>query len=182
MTLTTHGILGAATASLFPSHYPIAWFAAFLSHFFSDAIPHWDYRTNSLKKDLNPLKTDFIISKKSLVDFIKIGFDFSLGIGLGFLFFPTPLYDPWIIIGGAFFGILPDPLQFVYWKTRREPFTSLQKFHVGIHAKQRIKNWRIGFPIQVLIVGVAVMLAFQAYSLLQRVPITIPMENFLPFW
>lgn len=137
MTLTTHGIIGAATASLFPPQYRLlAWSAAFLSHFFADAIPHWDYSTQSYTRGKNPLHNDFVLSKDSVPDIIKIGIDFLLGLGLGLLLFPT--FDPWLILGGAFFGILPDPLQFAYWKLRKQPLTFLQKIHIGIHAKRKL--------------------------------------------
>ncbi|MEK7187805.1 MAG: hypothetical protein AAB691_03090 [Patescibacteria group bacterium] len=166
MTLTTHGILGAATASLLPGSYPIAWTAAFLSHFLSDAIPHWDYHTHSMKKALNPLMSDFVITRKSGVDIAKIAVDFGLGMFLGYLLFYSPSYNPWLLLGGAFFGILPDPLQFLYWKTRREPLTSLQKFHVGIHAKTRIQEWYVGIPVQIAIILVATGLAYELQNII----------------
>jgi hypothetical protein len=158
MTLTTHGVIGAATASLFPGNYALAWGVAFLSHFAMDAIPHWDYKTRSMKRELNPLDSDFEVSRKSLIDLVKIGVDFTLGLALGYLLFPSALHDPLLVLGGAFFGILPDPLQFVYWKTRSEPFTSLQKLHIAIHAKHRIRNWRIGIPIQLGVIGLGVLI------------------------
>ena len=167
MTLTTHGILGAATASFFPGFYPLAWAASFLSHFFADAIPHWDSQTQSAKKNLNPLANDFIITRESLGDMIKIGLDFGLGLVLPRLIFSLPEYDLWLILGGAFFAILPDPLQFVYWKIRREPLTSLQRFHLGIHAKIRIKDWRIGAPIQIIIIAFTVFITFQIHEVLK---------------
>lgn len=168
MTLTTHGILGAATASFFPGFYPLAWFASFVSHFFADAIPHWDYQTKSAKKNLNPLANDFIITKESLGDLVKIGLDFNLGLILSLLIFPFPEYDPWLILGGAFFAILPDPLQFAYWKIRREPLTSLQRLHIAIHAKTRIRDWRIGVPLQITIVLLALVLTFQFHNFLVK--------------
>jgi hypothetical protein len=48
MILSTHAIVGAALASLMPSH-PIAAFAAgFASHFVIDSTPHWDYPLKSI--------------------------------------------------------------------------------------------------------------------------------------
>ena len=38
MTLTTHAVVGAAVATLLPSHPLLGISAAFLSHFFVDAI------------------------------------------------------------------------------------------------------------------------------------------------
>jgi len=168
MTLTTHGILGAATASFFPGSYPLAWAASFLSHFFADAIPHWDYETKSAKKNLNPLANDFIITRESLSDLVKIGLDFSLGLVLSRLIFSLPEYDPWLILGGAFFAILPDPLQFAYWKIRREPLTSLQRLHIAIHAKTKIRDWRIGVPFQVAIVLLTIVFTVQFHNFLEK--------------
>ncbi len=167
MTLTTHGLIGAATASLFPApYYPLAWSMAFVSHFFADAIPHWDYKTKSFTRNKDPLKNDFVINKKSVVDLTKIGIDFCLGIGLSYLLFPSHLYNPWLIVGGAFFGILPDPLQFAYWKIRREPLTTLQRLHISIHAKKKLEAWPSGIPIQLAILAIILLTTFFLHSFL----------------
>jgi len=57
---------------------------------------------------------------------------FGLALGHG-------LHDTQMVIAilcGAIGGVFPDGLQFVYWKLRREPLYSLQKFHQWIQNEQ----------------------------------------------
>jgi hypothetical protein len=154
MTLTTHAIVGAAAASLFPHSPTLAFVVAFASHFAIDAIPHWDYDILSAKKDeKNPLNNDMVIGKEFFLDLMRIGFDAYLGIVVALLLFGGSEYASLLnAFIGAVAGILPDPLQFVYWKFRHEPFVSLQRFHVWIHAKTTIEQAYVGAPIQAMIV------------------------------
>lgn len=135
MILTSHALVGAAIASLFPQSPILGFSGAFISHFMLDAIPHWDY---PLKSDsINPsIGSKIVLNKPFFIDTITIGGDIVLGLLLSLVIFnDTP---PWIIILGASGGILPDPLQFVYTRFKREPFITLQKFHAWI---QRDNNF-----------------------------------------
>lgn len=166
MTLTTHAIIGTAAAKLFPQHFVLAFLAAFLSHFLIDAIPHWDYNIRSMKRDLqNPLNSDMEYGLSFVLDLLDIGFDFFLAIFLPFLIFvsvETP--QLLIVFCGVAGGVLPDALQFVYYKFRREPLLSLQKFHVWIHAGTKIESWKRGVSAQlaliVLVIFVSAKLSF----------------------
>ncbi len=166
MTLTTHAIVGAAAARIFSFNPALAMAAAFLSHFLIDAIPHWDYIPRSFQKDPdNPLNNDMTIGKDFSHDVMIILFDAVLGIVLSLLIFSShTAYDAGIIVLGAMFGILPDPLQFVYWKVRREPLISLQRFHVWIHANNRHMSderlWVRGALFQAILIGFVVLLTF----------------------
>ena len=165
MPLPTHAIIGAAAAHVFSSHPIIAGLAAFASHFLIDAIPHWDYIPKSAQSDPeNPLNNDMKIGKQFFLDLLVIGFDAMLGVALSLLiFFPTDAYSFWIIVAGACLGILPDPLQFVYWKIRREPLMSLQRFHVWIHTSYKTwtieQRWMVGITAQVVLVVASVWFA-----------------------
>lgn len=153
MTLATHAVVGAAAAQLFPSNPALAFLAAFLSHFAMDAIPHWDYKLLSKNGE------DMVIGKEFIIDLMRVGFDFLLGITLSFLFFqPEGQPIQWTILIGAVGGVLPDPLQFAYWKFRHEPLLSLQRFHIRAHAKKRFKNPFMGISLQIIIVLAAVFL------------------------
>jgi hypothetical protein len=141
MTLATHAVVGAAFAQLFPE-YPIAAFAVgFASHLAIDSLPHWDYKILSLEKvEGQPLETNMAIGKYFLKDCLRIGSDAMAGILLsivifGYFFRGTPLS---IILIGAVAGILPDPLQFVYWKTRSPLLLPLQTFHVWVQKGRSI--------------------------------------------
>lgn len=142
MTLTTHAIVGAAAARVFSFHPVAAFLAAFASHFLIDALPHWDYHLRSARyDDKNPMNNDMVISRDFFVDLAKIGFDALLGLILSYIIFqPVGDYQIVIIALGACAGILPDPLQFVYFKWRHEPMISLQTFHTWIHADLKLEN------------------------------------------
>ena len=164
MVLSTHAIIGSALATLMPT-FPLAGLAlAGVSHFATDAIPHWDYQLRSKSDDeSNFLNDDMRASGRDfLIDLTKIGFDLALGFGLSFLiwgwWFGLPLMS---ILLGAFGGVLPDFLQFAYFKIRREPLTSLQRFHHFIHAKLRLTGRFVLGPIlQVFLVIIFIVLNY----------------------
>ena len=155
MTLVTHAVVGAAAASFVPDSPVIAFTLAFASHFVMDAIPHWHYPVATIEHNKeNPLNNDMRIDKQFPFDVAKIGFDALLGVALAYLFFQPsegPL-QPFVLIG-ALGGILPDPLQFVYWKFRHEPIATLQRLHVWIHAKTTLDdNAPLGVALQVILI------------------------------
>jgi hypothetical protein len=100
-----------------------------------DSIPHWDYNIKSSKKDIDkPLNNDMLLGKDFVGDLLRIGLDALLGLTLSVLLF---VYVPHVgsiklALIGAVAGILPDPLQFVYWKTRSKLLLPLQRFHIWI--------------------------------------------------
>jgi hypothetical protein len=162
MTLTTHAIVGAALASAVPTHPVVAFSVGFCSHFLLDAIPHWDYHLDSMSEDKkNPMATDMKIGKSFFFDLCKIGADFLLGFVLAFLFFGS--LGDFSLNTALFFGaigaVLPDALQFLYFKWRHQPLTALQKFHLSIHAEKELKNRPLlGISYQVALIVVLVFL------------------------
>ena len=159
MTLTTHSVVGASIAVLSSANPFAAFLLGFTSHFLLDSIPHWDYPLASGNKAVDPMENDLIVGKSFLVDLLYIAIDASLGLLLGLLLLPsyhmgfTPLLQSpilWSIIG----AVLPDLLQFVYFKTKAEPFTTIYRFHKFIHAQYRFPDTSIiGIGIQVFIIG-----------------------------
>ncbi len=162
MTLTTHAIIGASVATMFSFHPAAAIAAAFLSHFAIDTIPHWDYILRSGREDpRNPMNNDMVIGKDFVFDCIRVCIDAFLGVAITFLvFFPQEFYQVWIMLLGVGFGILPDPLQFAYWKIRKEPFLSLQRFHRWAHSKDKslLGHWKIGIFYQFALVFTVLLL------------------------
>ena len=160
MTLTTHAIVGAAAAKIFSFHPVLAGVAAFASHFIIDAIPHWDYIPRSFQDSGDdPLHHDMEVGKHFFYDALMIGADAMLGVALSLIIFPPEnMYSFLIVFIGACLGILPDPLQFVYWKWRHEPIVSLQRFHLWIHTSHRKwtkeRRWMIGVVTQTILVGI----------------------------
>ncbi len=152
MTLATHAIVGAAFAQFFPTHPIAAFLAGFGSHLAIDSLPHWDYEILSIIKDeKRPLETDMTFGKYFFKDCLRMASDTLIGMALVILIFyyffhSVPLG---ITLLGAIAGILPDPLQFVYWKTRSPLLLPLQKFHVWVQKNRslEIKPW-IGLSLQ----------------------------------
>jgi hypothetical protein len=163
MVLSTHAVVGASIASFLPNH-PVAGFVlGFFSHFLFDAIPHWDYKLDSAEKnEENPLNSDIKLDKRFLGDILKMVIDLTLGFFLILLVFSIKeSVSAQILFWGALGGVTPDALQFVYTKFRKEPLISLQRFHIWIHAKNKIEEPFIGIICQILIAllfGISVIL------------------------
>ncbi|RJQ31033.1 hypothetical protein C4572_03115 [Candidatus Parcubacteria bacterium] len=147
MTLTTHAMIGAGLAAIFPGSFPVGFAAAFASHYLLDAIPHWDYHLGSHKKGKEgTLEDDLKIDKNFLKDILKISFDFFLGLALTSFIYGFYFKLPWpILFIGLIGGVLPDLLQFFYFKIRKEPLRFLQKIHLAIH--NRNDFLRVKFPV-----------------------------------
>lgn len=158
MTLTTHAVTGAAIASVVSGNIVIASTLAFASHFLLDAIPHWDYPISS--GSINPKIGGKINFDKSLLkDLFRIGSDILFGILLSLIIFYSKEHVLTIAVG-AFFGMLPDFLQFVYTRFPKGPIASLQRFHEFIHTDKKLKNQPIlGVTSQIAIIIVISILA-----------------------
>lgn len=160
MVLATHAMIGAAVANIFPSHPILGFFAGFASHFLADAIPHWHYTlTTTQGGKKRSLNADMIINKHFPFDLLKISIDALLGITCAILFFG--MSQPVLLSAtllGALGGILPDALQFLYWKWRHEPLTSLQRFHLWVHAKRDLDDKPIFGPALQIMVALTIMM------------------------
>ena len=158
MTLTTHAVAGAAIISFMPNHALLGVCLAFGSHFLLDAIPHYDYEIKSAS--VNPdIGAKMKLNKNLFKDMIRIGFDGLFGLFISLIFFG--IFAPlWIIALGAFFGMLPDPLQFVYAHFKHEPLVSLQRFHQWIHSKNHLLNKPVfGFISQLALLCAIIILS-----------------------
>jgi hypothetical protein len=117
-----------------------------------------------------------LFDTRIIYDLLRIGFDVLLGFVLAFLLFHPHTYTLQIItLVGALGGILPDPLQFVYFKFRHEPLISLQKFHLWIHSKNEIVSLWGGVFLQGMLV--LSLVSFAAYE--TTVGIVSPLVAFL---
>lgn len=161
MILTTHAIAGATVATLVPSHPVLGFALGFSSHFLLDAIPHWSYKLSSMKgDDKNPLNKDMVINKDFLKDLLKVGTDGIMGLLISYIILGVSnQHSIFIICLGAIAGMLPDALQFFYFKWRHEPLVSLQKFHIWIHSKICLdEKPLIGISSQILIILIIIFL------------------------
>jgi len=161
MTLTTHAIVGATIAATVPSHPMLGFALGFGSHFLLDAITHWDcfFILKSVEKHGNDyMKSDMAINKNFIGDLFKIGIDGLFGLILIYIFFI--LYGNISVIAllaGAAGGMMPDFLTFVQMKFKHEPFMSLRRFHIWIHAKKNFeKNPLLGISLQIIFIVLVV--------------------------
>jgi len=170
MILFSHAIVGGALGRFFPQNPIAAFVIGFASHFVLDAIPHWQYSLGSMVNQEDPfsLDQDMTLGKTFVRDLVKIVIDCFAGfVALLFLFyfhrpFMFTLDASWIsVFAGAVGGVLPDALQFVYYKTKSPILLPLQKFHMWVHTKKVLDDqpW-IGIPFQTAIVLFAVLLPF----------------------
>ena len=160
MILAAHAIAGAALGRW--SQNPAVSFAlGFMSHFVLDAIPHSQYKLNSRIYDENPMKEDMALNKDFVGDIFLLGFDCFIGLSLSILLFQgrVGLDGPSSpILFGSLGGVLPDALQFLFWKFRKWPLTTIQKFHSWVHAEKEFDyNSKTGFLLQVAIVAAIVL-------------------------
>lgn len=166
MVLTTHGVIGLATARLVGATSPAGALAAgFISHFLSDAIPHWHYPTHIFKqfkkRESRPAGTAlFVLNREFFLDAASIGMDSFLGIflplAISYFFFPDFLVAA---LCAAVGGVLPDFLQIVYYAFPESPLRYLQRFHMQIHARARLDDVPVyGIAVQA-VVGIILLLA-----------------------
>ncbi len=163
MILTTHAIVGAAAGRLFSDPF-VAFSAGFASHFIIDAIPHWAYNLKSrARNEKEPLNDDIEIGKKFVGDLARIGLDFIVGIFAAIFIFQGE--DGFMslsvnLLSGVAGGIIPDFMQFLYFKIRQEPFIAVQKLHIYVHQGiGEIPALPYGLISQVVVIAAAILIS-----------------------
>ncbi len=140
MILTTHAIVGSAVANLVPQNPVLGFILAFASHYLIDTIPHRDYNIDNLvEKDSKSIGAIFK-NLKSMLVLLLIGGDFFIGIILSFLIFARGEASLVATLVGIIGGVLPDFLQFLYFKFKKKPWTLTQKFHYFFHSPNEMKD------------------------------------------
>ncbi len=159
MILVTHGLVGGSVA-LATGNPVFGAIAAFASHFVLDMIPHWDYHLPALDESTGPLGT-YIKKSHLLETFLRVGFDGIMGMGVPLVFAyiaGAPLH---IVFLGSGFAILPDFLQFVYFKTHTKLLQGFMKFHTAIHSTIRFDNRPvIGITMQAVLWALSIVYIF----------------------
>jgi len=143
MIITCHLIVGAAIISKV-KFLPLAFFLAFLSHYFLDFIPHWEYSVKNIKEKR---------WKNSFSDFLKVALDAFLGLFLIFIFSKNL---PLALLGG-FFALLPDGALFINLIFPNKLSRTFEYFHQKVHYPKDKKIspfW--GIFSQILIVLIAI--------------------------
>ncbi len=149
MIATPHLLIGAAIVSKI-KFLPLAFFLAFLSHYFLDFIPHIDYSAKNIYENIYERKW-----KKVFPDFLKVILDISLALFLILIFSKN---QP-IIFVGAFLAILADGLNFLNFVFPNRFLEIHYKLHQKIHFFENKKISIFGRIFsQILIVLIAIFL------------------------
>lgn len=145
-----------------PQRPVLAFAAGFTSHFLIDAIPHKDYDgyLPSFHHDkANPLNNDMRLGKAFMGDLALIGSDALFGLILSVLVFSYGLFELplfWVLLGAGA-AMVPDALQFVYFKTRSKILEPLQRLHIWIQQKSPLDTtFAVGFGLQCILVVVVI--------------------------
>ena len=154
VTLTTHSIIAAAvTSPLAHLHPALTFVVALASHYMSDAIPHWDYRLESIGDTENPDRRTWSRSRNTLCrDIARFSADGLLGAGIVLLVTWPVTPREWLWAGSAIVGgSLPDFLQGLYMARAR--FLKIhQRAHDFMHSDIRLGPYpAIGIPFQLAI-------------------------------
>lgn len=140
MILTTHALVGSSLTNLFPNNPMLGFGLAFASHYIIDTIPHKDYNIDHfLDKDSKSFKS-VLNNLKSALGFLLIGADFLIGIILSVLIFARGERSLFITALGICGGVLPDVLQFLYYKFKKKPWLITQKIHYFFHSPNEMKD------------------------------------------
>jgi hypothetical protein len=147
MILSTHAVVGAALASLMPSHPVAAFVVGFASHFVIDAIPHWDYPVRSISFGVGA-RNNVRMTAARIRDLAVIGFDGLAGLVLAIAIFGTEA-NLVAVLAGAVGAMLPDPLKFADSLYPSAPLTTLDRFHTWIHSNRKL-DWPLGVSSQIV--------------------------------
>jgi len=129
MLLTPHILLGAAIGAKISN--PGAIFAlSFISHYFLDALPHYEYKIPGLKGKSPD-------NKKIFIDFLKLSVDLSIGAGLALFFLWNSPFLTGAVLG-MLSALIPDALLFLYWRHPESRF--LKIFALPHRACHFLKN------------------------------------------
>jgi len=159
MTLTTHIIIAAAITKPLAAYHPILTFAAaVISHYLSDAIPHWDYSISSFQQK-NGEKNPHLIrwpfgTKPFWQDLFYFALDGMLGVAILYALLRLQTREDLLFFAAIVIGsTLPDFLQGLYFTRYFDFLKPLQNFHDTIHTKIKLGPYPlIGIPFQILIV------------------------------
>lgn len=161
MILTPHAIVGAALANIFPNDPALGFGLAFFSHYALDMLPHTDYDINNFFDKETKTVRSVIKNAGAAMHLLVIILDFIFAIFLCVLLFVRDEKSLMITLLGVLGGLLPDFLQFIYYKFKKEPWIFIQKIHDKFHFDTKIKhNILLGIFVQILIPVLILILYF----------------------
>lgn len=164
MILASHviisGILGAQTGNYF-----LAALTGFISHYILDAIPHWDKYLSPEFKKKTELKDGAIFKEKFFwKEISKVVIDILIGTAIFFLIFFKFFSTGSIVsaIVAIFFGVLPDPLQLLYFVTHSRFLKLNYDFQYFLHSViyKKEPNFLPGILIQIAAIALVFTMTF----------------------
>ena len=132
MVLTSHAIVGAALANMFPNEPILGFGLAFASHFVLDMIPHHQYFydiPDFIDKETKTIRSIFKHTGAAL-HLLFVVIDLIAVVVLCTLFFVRDEKSAMITLIGVAGGLLPDILSVVFYKY--QIFSSYIKKHAEI--------------------------------------------------
>lgn len=164
MTLGTHIVVAGAAGALFAGNPIMAFFLGIASHFAVDAIPHWDWPIKSIQSTGEKATEGKMGGGFSAIlrDFSFAGLDVLWGVvvlSIAASFFNISIFSFWFVAVVAG-GVLPDALQLLYFMFKREPLTTIQRFHGWIHTDRKIavERYIVGPLAQLPVVLIALII------------------------
>jgi len=135
------------------------------SHYAMDSVPHNHYNhDNFIIKETKSIAS-LVHNTKAVYQLLMIIFDFFIGTFLAVLIFSRDWHTLLITLLGIAGGVLPDFLQFLYFKYRKEPFVSLIKFHGKFESKRNLDHEPIkGALIQIVTTTIIVIISLYVKS------------------
>lgn len=145
MLLTPHILLGAAIGSKISSP-PLVFGLSFVSHYFLDALPHYEYNVSVLKSKSNQPN-----NKKIFIAISKLAIDFCFGMGLTlFLVWNSPFRTTAIL--GMLSALVPDALLFLYWQNPNKKILRLFAFpHRACHFLKNLSPAWLDFSVEAIV-------------------------------
>lgn len=156
MILFPHEIIGTAVARVVTTNPVVAFGVGFISHFFADMVPHWQYE---IHESIHPNISKEI---KFNIDFIKGASKIILDIIIGLVFSFWLFYngDPYFIFASAIGSVFPDFLLFLYGKIKIKPLILYHDYKIGIHSQGFHNIFVRGALFQSMVVIVVILFSY----------------------
>ena len=161
MILTPHAIIGATISNIFPGYPVVGLVLAIGSHYLIDMIPHNHYEhQHYILKETKNLAT-LTNNIKAIYQLGIIIFDFCMGVFISILIFARDWHSLFITLLGVAGGVLPDFLQFLYYKYKHRHLERHMSFHGKFETKRNLDhNPALGALIQFTTTAIVVMILF----------------------
>lgn len=161
MILTPHAIVGAVITNVLPNDPALGFGLAFASHYVLDILPHTEYSVSNLFDSKSKTLNSVFKNYKVALNILSILIDFIIAIFLCVIIFVRDRRSFLLTFAGIIGGLLPDFLQFMYYKFKGEPWLFYQKIHDKLHKLIKVKNEKFwGTFLQIVIPIFSIVIYF----------------------